>query len=172
MVSRALREPLGCSRKLGECLIDLPQLGSELTDLLHALANCPKARSASVHDRSTGSRFSKRHFGARKHKNGPQTQIIGVLCWLNGRSKFGANGGFTLRVASPQRPPSILLRRPLFPSMWANWGKPRACGGRHAAAHGQPPSPEESGGGAHLGLAHQPSPPGFGALFRQRSALN
>jgi hypothetical protein len=27
-------------------------LGSELRDLLHTLATCPKARSASIHDRS------------------------------------------------------------------------------------------------------------------------
>ena len=40
--------------------------------------------------------------------------------------------------------------------------------GRHAAAHGQPSPPEESGGGAHLDLAHQPSLTRLGALFRQR----
>src|ERR1700722_688737 len=32
--------------------------------------------------RSSVSRFRKRYFGARKHKNGPQTQMLGVLCQL------------------------------------------------------------------------------------------
>jgi hypothetical protein len=45
MVCAVFREPLGYSRKLGECLLDV---GSELGDLLNTLANCPKARSASV----------------------------------------------------------------------------------------------------------------------------
>jgi hypothetical protein len=46
MAWRALREPLGTREKLGERL-----LGSKLGDLLHTLANCPKARFASIHDR-------------------------------------------------------------------------------------------------------------------------
>ena len=82
-------------------------------------------------------------------------------------SEFEANGGYAarrLRPAAAVCPPN---RRSLFPSMRANRGKPSACGGCHAATHGQPPSPEESSG-AHLGLAHQTSPVWPRALRNQR----
>jgi hypothetical protein len=74
-----------------------------------------------------------------------------------------------LRRVSPQASGRRLssYRRPLFPSMRANRGKPSACGGCHAAAHGEPP-PEESGGGADLGLAHQTPPPWPHTLRDQR----
>ena len=50
--------------------------------------------------------------------------MIGVLCLLKCPRKFEANGGFTLRVASPQQPPFVLPRRPLFPSMRATGASP------------------------------------------------
>jgi hypothetical protein len=134
MAWRVLREPLGYSRKLGERLLD-PPARQRVGRSASPLANGPKARSASVHDRSTSSRFNKRHFGARKQKNGPQTQTLGVLCRLTSL-RFEANGGFTLRVASPQRPPSILLAAAAVPIHEGQPGQAQCYEGRHVAAHG------------------------------------
>ena len=68
------REPLGYSRKLGERLLDL---ACSAASWAICFTPSPTARrrarpvSMIVARQSTGSRFRKRHFGARKQKNGP-----------------------------------------------------------------------------------------------------
>ena len=75
--------------------------------------------------------------------------MIGVLCLLKCPRKFEANGGFALRVASPQRPPFVLPRRPLFPSM-------RATGASPELVVGATP-PLMASRRRHLGLARSAS---------------
>jgi hypothetical protein len=121
MAWRALRKPLGTRESSANAC--------SAASWAICLAPSPTARRRARlgHDRSTGSRFSKRHFGARKHKNGPQTQVLGVLCWLNGTLQVEANG--ELRRVSPH--PAAAFCPPkaaavpihgVAPLWWTGWG--------------------------------------------------